>query len=95
MNIDLEPRDDEYVMPCAEAMLAGTLALLTGHAECDCPSQRELMARKVRSNLFFLAQHPGLSPEFRTVAQRMHGHWDRMIEPRQAAAWHAPAALVQ
>ena len=94
MNIEIEPRDDEYVMPCAEAMLAGTLALVTGHAECDCPRQRDLMARKVRSNLYFLAQHPGLSPEFRTVAQRMHDHWDRLIGPRQTV-WHAPAAMVQ
>ena len=24
--------DEEYEMPCAEALLAGTLALMTGHA---------------------------------------------------------------
>lgn len=94
MNIDSEPHNDEYAMSCAEAMLAGTLALLTGHAECECSSQRRTMARKIRSNLFLLAQHPGLSPQFRTVAQRIQGHWDRLIEP-QCSPWHAPAAWVQ
>jgi len=54
--------DEEHVMPCAEAMLAGPLALMTGHAQSSCATQRGLMGRKIRSNLFFLGQHPALSP---------------------------------
>ncbi len=54
--------DEEHVMPCAEAMLAGTLALMTGHAQSTCATQRGLVGRKIRSNLFFLSQHPELSP---------------------------------
>lgn len=43
--VNTEPElheDEEHVMPCAEAMLAGTLALMTGHAQnaCACATQR-------------------------------------------------------
>lgn len=87
MNTDIQPTDDdEYVMPCAEAMLAGTLALMTGHAESACARQRTLMAQKIRSNLFFLGRHPGLTPNFRTVVHRMHGHWDTLVTGCMAAA---------
>lgn len=43
MNTEPElHEDEEHVMPCAEAMLAGTLALMTGHAQsaCACATQR-------------------------------------------------------
>lgn len=112
VNTDTEPHEDEeHVMPCAEALLAGTLALMTGHAQNACATQRNLMGRKIRSNLFFLGQHPGLSPSFRTVAQRMHQHWDRLVEAGEGPAgqsalnsddllperrlWHTTASLVQ
>lgn len=71
---------DEFVMPCAEAILAGTLALMTGHAQSSCVKQRALMGRKVLSNLFSLGKHPRLSPNFRTVVQRMHQHWESLLE---------------
>jgi hypothetical protein len=103
--------DEEHVMPCAEAMLAGTLALMTGHAQNACATQRDLMGRKIRSNLFFLGEHPGLSPSFRTVVQRMHQHWDVLLkaneQPHERTAlnsddllperrlWHTTAPLVQ
>ena len=32
--------DEEYVLPTAEALLAGTLALMTGHAQSQDPEQR-------------------------------------------------------
>lgn len=110
MNPATEPDDEEYVMPCAEAMLAGTLALMTGHAQSACARQRILMAKKIRSNLYCLGQNPDLTPSFRTVVQRMHQHWDRLVnttEPPAATAtghhndllpetrlWHTAAALV-
>lgn len=93
MNTDIELRDDdnEYVMPCAEALLAGTLALMTGHVESACARQRGLMAKKIRSNLFFLGGHPGLTPNFRSVVHRLQDHWDRQVAGCDAA--HAPPAL--
>jgi len=72
--------DESYDLPCAEALLAGSLALMTGHAQSACARQRSLMARKVRSNLFFLSQHPGLNPAFRTIVQRLHGHWEQLAQ---------------
>lgn len=103
--------DEEFVMPCAEAMLAGTLALMTGHAQSACAKQRDLMGRKIRSNLFFLGQHPSLTPNFRTVVQRMHQHWDGLLKACDGPAeqhalngddllperrlWHATAPTVQ
>ncbi len=84
------PEDDSYDLPCAEAMLAGTLALMTGHAESACSQQRTLMARKVVSNLFFLASHPGLNPNFRAVVGKMHQHWTAL-----AKATDGPLASVR
>ncbi|MBT9463566.1 hypothetical protein [Hydrogenophaga sp.] len=111
MNETELPETEEFVMPCAEAMLAGTLALMTGHAQSACVSQRDLMGRKIRSNLFFLGQHPGLTPNFRTVVQRMHQHWDVLLKaPDQSQKltelrtddllperrlWHPTASTVQ
>lgn len=71
---------DEFVMPCAEAMLAGTLALMTGHAQSSCLSQRALLGRKVLSNLLSLGQQSRFSPDFRVVVQRMHQHWDVLLK---------------
>lgn len=79
------PPDDEYVMAAADAMLAGTLALLTGHAQCTCAGQRGLMARKIRSNLLELAQHPALPAPFRLVVQRLHGHWNGIVQQAESA----------
>ncbi|MDO9201183.1 hypothetical protein [Hydrogenophaga sp.] len=110
MHPNTDPNDEEYVMPCAEAMLAGTLALMTGHAQSACARQRILMAKKIRSNLYFLGQNPDLTPNFRTVVQRMHLHWDALVnatEPPPATVlgtenhllpetrmWHAAASQV-
>lgn len=92
VNTDTElPEDEEHVLPCAEAMLAGTLALMTGHAQSACATQRDLMGQKIRSNLFFLGQHPGLTPSFRTVLQRMHQHWDTLVKASDGPA--APSSL--
>jgi hypothetical protein len=82
---------DEYELPDAEALHAATLALMTGHAQQACPQRRSLMARKIRSNLFFLCQHPGLTPELRRVIQRLHGMWDALVQSGAADASPAVA----
>jgi hypothetical protein len=76
-------RDDDegYEMPAADALLAGTLALMTGHAESACARHKGLMSKKIVSNLFFLAEHPSLNPHFRRVVLRMHGHWAHLVDP--------------
>lgn len=98
---------EEHVMPCAEAMLAGTLALMTGYAQQGDAGVRSLMARKVVSNLFFLAGHPHLSDAFRTMLGNLRAHWQAEVSKagqpaaldlRPAAPqhlWHATPVAVQ
>ena len=81
-------RDEEYSMPCMEALLAGTLALMTGYAQACCDSHREAMARKIATNLEALAQAQALSPHFRTMLWNLQARW----QP-QGLQEHASAAL--
>lgn len=70
--------DEEYVLPCAEALLAGTLALLTACAQGspDCPN-RPLMASKLVSNLIRLSHHPAFSPQMHTMLTRLCVRWQQ------------------
>ena len=68
--------DEEYSLPPIEALLAGTLALMTGCAQHSGPvCQRELMVGKVVSNLSELSQHPALSPPMRVLLGRLNARW--------------------
>jgi hypothetical protein len=86
--------DDETApRPSVEALLAATLALMTGVVERAAlvqplagHAQSQVMAVKVRSNLFFLASHPQLSEGFRLTLGRLRTHWDRLTTPTQVAA---------
>lgn len=93
--------DEEYGMPCAEALLAGTLALMTGHAQACCAGQRGVMAHKVVANLDLLVRHPGLSPAFRAMLGQLQRRWvqqegggEPMGLPPQAL-WHTAPQAVQ
>lgn len=77
---DTDAYDEEYVMPCAEALMAGTLALMTGYACCVCAQHRDMMAKKAVSNLHALSQHPQLSMGLRAVATRLQGQWAELIQ---------------
>ena len=70
--------DDGHEMPSADALVAGTLALMTGHAESRCAQHKALMTQKVMGNLACLAQHPQLHAHFKGVVARLHGHWARL-----------------
>ncbi len=66
---------------CAEALVAGTLALMTALVD-PSPScrfsvvdQRFLLARKVVANLHCLKDHPSLSEALRAVMREAHGRW--------------------
>ena len=67
--------DEEYEMPCAEALLAGTLALMTAYAQSSREGHRGMMAKKVASNIQVLAQHPLLSHGFKTMLARLQVRW--------------------
>jgi hypothetical protein len=88
--------DDGVALPSAEALLAGTLALMTGVIEraalaqpLAAHGQSLMMSAKVRANLFRLTEHPHLSAPFRATLVRLQAHWERLALP---AAPEAPAA---
>jgi len=66
---------EEYSLPCAEALLAGTLALMTGYAQGCCESHREPMGRKIVANLQNLSQLESLTPHFRTMLWNLQARW--------------------
>lgn len=73
--------DIELALPSLEALVAGTVALMTAwaspcpNARVDTAAQRALLARKVISNLFFLQNHPGASPELRQAMANARARW--------------------
>jgi hypothetical protein len=84
--------DDTTPRPSVEALLAATLALMTGVVERVAlvqplagHAQSQVMAVKVRSNLFLLASHPQLSEGFRLTLGRLRTHWDRLTTSTQVA----------
>ncbi|KQW68902.1 hypothetical protein [Methylibium sp. Root1272] len=76
---------EQAALPTAEALLAGTLALMTGVVEraamaqpLAAHGQSLLMAAKVRKQLGCLSHHPQLSEGFRLTLHRLRVHWDRL-----------------
>lgn len=96
---------EDYVLPGAEALLAGTLALMTGLAQsaaegAGAPANAEAMRCKIIENLGALAAHAGLSQPMRQMVARLQGHWERTAHaasagPRERAAWLPSPALLQ
>ena len=84
--------DEEYSLPCAEALLAGTLALMTGYVQACCDSHRDAMGRKIAANLQMLAGAQGFTAHFRAVVWSLQGRWDQQCKARQDVA--ASAAMV-
>lgn len=73
--------DEEYVLPSVDALLAGTLALMTGYAQAaETCAHRPLMAKKLVSNLFFLANHSQVSPTMRCMLGNLRTRWQLAAE---------------
>ncbi len=88
MNPD--PHTEEHELPCVEAVLAGTLALMTGYsqaaqAELD-PARRLAMGTKIAANLALLMDHPRISLGFRQVAYGLRRRWLAMGDCTARAA---------
>lgn len=66
--------DEQYRMPTTEALIAGTLALMTGHAQA-CDLHREAMSRKIAAHLSALMAAEGLSPHFRAMLGKLQLRW--------------------
>lgn len=83
--------NDVPELPCVEAVVAGTVALMTAwaapcpNAALDAGAQRALLAHKVVSNLLVLRQHPALSPALRQVMANAHRRWVDVASGQGAA----------
>jgi hypothetical protein len=79
MNAEISTsEEDNYHILKAEALLAGTLALMTAHAQCSCPkamSNKDLMTKKIISNLSQLKSHTNLTEQFRMMLGNLHNIW--------------------
>lgn len=73
---------EEHELTSIEAVLAGTLALMTGYAQALQaelhPEQRLLMGAKIGRNLELLAQHVAVSEPFRRIALGLRARWQLM-----------------
>ncbi|MEP6873686.1 MAG: hypothetical protein ABI887_04930 [Burkholderiales bacterium] len=87
---------EEHELPCIEAILAGTLALMTGYSQALQaelhPRQRVPMGAKIGDNLALLLQHPQLSLGFRQMLLGLHGRWRAMDACTRDAAGEFEAA---
>lgn len=71
---------EEYELPSVEAVLAGTLALMTGCAQTHRPAQRRQMMNRIVGNMALLAEHPHLSDPFRCAVRKLRCHWELLVE---------------
>ncbi len=85
--------DEEYTLPGLEALLAGTLALMTGYAQgAPDGAHRTAMAAKLVDNLLCLAGHPQLSVPMQAMLANLRTRWQLELE-RVAGARAAAAAV--
>lgn len=87
-------QSEQSRLPTAEALLAGTLALMTGHAQGCCQNHRTLMTEKIIANLAMLSSHPQASSGFQAVTARLHLMWVRLLQPLQSLpqTWKSDAS---
>ena len=82
MHPNARTLSDEHELPSLEAVLAATLALMTGYSQAlqaDLhPQQRLLMGAKIGSNLELLADHVGLSESFHRIVLGLRARWQLM-----------------
>jgi hypothetical protein len=100
MNASPSHPHQEYELPCAEALLAGTLALMTAHVQACCDGHRARIVDKVNDNLAQLAGNCALSPPFRTALWNLRIHWQMLkdaapLPARDPQLWHAGTHSVQ
>lgn len=108
MAIAAEPHlNEEYTMPRTEALLAATLALMTGLVQSDTGIDREAMSHKICANLSALSGDPLLSPGFQSLLWVLCSRWQhqaqgvvrgRGVTDRRSEArnlWHHSPEAVQ
>ncbi len=86
-EINLNAQDNYHILK-AEALLAGTSALMTAHAQCTCPktmSNKDLMAKKIITNLSQLVTHEHLTEQFSKVMANLCNMWIAFDARQQSA----------
>lgn len=97
--------DETYTLPSLEALIAGTLALMTGYAQSPEESgHRPLMAHKLVLQLHTLSQHAGLSAPLRQMLAGLQLRWQAQVNAVAPAAlagqspaplWHTAPSQIQ
>ncbi|HZY16880.1 MAG TPA: hypothetical protein VFE82_00280 [Ramlibacter sp.] len=96
-----ESATTEFLLSHVEAVLAGTLALMTALAQGCCDQHRRALRQKVICNLTELEQHAQLSRQFRAVASHLQQQWCALDGGSAAPApgdpilWHTPPQAMQ
>lgn len=91
----------EFLLSPIEAVVAGTLALMTAMAQEPCDDHRAMIRGKVIANLAELEQHPHVSRQFRAAVSHLQQHWYALEDGagsgsfRDRALWHKPGEKVQ
>ncbi|MEJ2803649.1 hypothetical protein WAE61_17340 [Comamonadaceae bacterium PP-2] len=84
------PEDPDQGSHSAEALLAGTLALMTGHAQADGrPAEQQMIAAKIIDNLLRLSAHPTLSTPFCAMVHKLQHDWFVLMAEDRPAVGHA------
>ena len=96
----LPPTVAEFDISGLEAMLAGTLCLMSAysHGEKQPAQQQELISAKIISNLSCLQCQNCLSPEFRRVLSKVCEAWRLhlgLAASTPAAHWHLTPSSLQ
>ncbi len=99
MPCPLHALAEEHELPASEAVIAATLALMTGYSQAlqaDLhPQQRLLMGAKIGRNLELLAGHPALSEGFQRIALGLQARWQLMSDCTAQAGPAGPAAAAR
>lgn len=82
-------------LPCAEGLLAGTLALMTAYAQNCCAERRGFLVSKIAVNLSTFVRHTSFSDPFRSAVGKLHAQWARLSPGSGEPFWHAMPNSVQ
>jgi hypothetical protein len=101
----------EFDISGLEAILAGTLCLMSAYSHCNCgnSTNQGLVGLKIVSNLTCLQYQNSLSPEFRRVLGKVCDSWRQhsllaqtgeaaaQVDPNNEKArhWHAAPSTIQ
>lgn len=86
MSLDEHDPLDPTAGPSLEALVAGTVALMTAwadpcpNARVDAAAQRALLAHKVALNLLLLQRHEGASQALRGALGNAQARWAQLAQ---------------